>query len=130
MTEIAKTKQLVINLAADHPVFELDEKKRPQQVRQILDHYYENGQTSEVDLVELNARVAILSTKIEMLEEVLQAVKEIKDTLLKSPPQTLQPLVEQTKPSQHGHPPKENPLEATEKAKNVKFDVDAFFDLG
>lgn len=131
MTEITKTKQLVINLAADHPVFKLDEKSRSQRVREILDHCFENEQKSEVDLAELNTRVAILSSKIDLLEDVLQAVNEIKAALQKAPLPTSQPVAEQKRPAlPENHTSLATPLATETQDKNIKFDVDAFFDLG
>lgn len=127
-----KAQQIIINLEENHPVLELDAGQRAEKIRDILDDYFFNGTKMKDSLAELTLKVDVLTARMEVMNEVLRTVKEIQRNI--NPVHPVLTVVKQSPEAEKvNQPPKvvwsEKTPENAGKA-NIKFDVDAFLDLG
>ena len=128
MEDHTNTRQLIVPLIKSHPIFTLDEPKRNQFIKELLDQYALNTPPLQKELALLNTKVDTLATKMELVQDVLETVMAIKKTMEKSVAE--RPLPAQVAPTIK--PPSEKHKETlpSENNKQVTFDVDAFLDLG
>lgn len=127
MEDHANNRQLIVSLTKDHPIFFFDEQQRNQIVKELLDHY-SPSQRVEKELAQLNAKVDSLTAKLELVNDVFATVMAIKKSLdISSDSRKLLEQFEKV-----SEPLPEHALEYLpgDQTKKVKFDVDAFLDLG
>ncbi|SHE59377.1 hypothetical protein [Desulforamulus putei] len=138
MGDAIKTRQVVINLAENHPILQLNEEEREEKVQEILNSYYSNGHQVEEQLSRLNKRVETLASKINLIDEIYYVVQDIKQTmgfiaqgLLRSEQKLVTNTAEMIKNiSPEGQITQATGITGETKERTVKFDVDAFLDLG
>ncbi|MEW6696431.1 MAG: hypothetical protein AB1341_03665 [Bacillota bacterium] len=127
-----RAQQIIISLEENHPVLELDAGQRAEKIRDILDDYFSNGTKMKDSLDELSSKVEMLTARMEVMNEVLLAVKDIQRNI-----NHVQPVLTVVKQGpdaeKENEPSKVTRSEITPDnagKTGIKFDVDAFLDLG
>lgn len=127
-----RAQQIIISLEENHPVLELDAGQRAEKIRDILDDYFSNSTKMKDSLAELTLKVEVLTARMEVMNEVLRTVKEIQRKI--SPVQPVHTVIKQgSEAKKDNEPPKVTRSEITPDnagKAGIKFDVDAFLDLG
>ncbi|GAB6158984.1 hypothetical protein JCM39194_21840 [Desulfotomaculum varum] len=131
MADTLKTRQTVIKPAENQSAGPLEISKGEQEIYQ-----YANIKQLESRLNQINEKLEYLAAKIKLIDEIYFAVQEIKE-IIKSAGQVTAPVerqqishVSKTQINTPANSLPHNSEPAADRNKTVKFDVDAFLDLG
>ncbi|CCO08842.1 hypothetical protein [Desulforamulus hydrothermalis] len=131
MADTFKTRRSVIKPSDNQAAGPLEISKGEQGI-----YHYANIKQLENHLIQINEKLEFLAAKIKLIDEIYIAVQEIKEltnsagqlTVPVEPQQTLNELRTPTDTPANSLPQANEP--AAGKHKTVKFDVNAFLDLG